>query len=321
MTIERSIANIHLKNDQLLSLVQQAFPDCSQLENHKILTGGAQNTIYKFQIGEEEFILRIYARSRSHCKTEKELHALIDPFIPTAQLVYSNENHEKWPYAIFKFVPGSHLYDVPQQCQSALSFELGRVLALIHSFQFSEAGLFDDGLKIAHSFPLGSSPYFEEACAVLSDTKGYTRKYLGEKLADQTLSFMLQHQAFFPKIGKTSCLTHSDFKPVNLLYNQNGQVIVLDWEFAHAGIGILDFAILLRHRNQFPLDLAILEEGYVSHGGCLMNDWPHSAMITDFVNIITMMNRPVERPKLFEELKQALQTTMHQWNEIDLLFN
>ncbi len=57
------------------------------------------------------------------------------------------------------------------------------------------------------------------------------------------------------------CLTHSDFKPVNLLY-KTGNVLVLDWEFAHAGIGILDFAILLRHRDQFPFDSKSLVKGY-----------------------------------------------------------
>jgi hypothetical protein len=112
------------------------------------------------------------------------------------------------------------------------------------------------------------------------------------------------------KIG----LTHSDFKPVNLLYNAEGKVFVLDWEFAHAGIGILDFAILLRHRENFPLDTNALEKGYLDFGGSLPNEWLRSAFITDFVNIAHLMDASHERPKLYFELKNAIQNTINNWH-------
>lgn len=91
---------------------------------------------------------------------------------------------------------------------------------------------------------------------------------LGDKLSNKMLDFMLKNKDFFPRVNENICLTHSDFKPVNLLY-KTGSVFVLDWEFAHAGIGLLDFAILLRHRDQFPFDLTSLVKGYSDFGGIL----------------------------------------------------
>ena len=79
MEIERSIQNIQLDDKQLLTLVRKAFPDCQKLDDWKILSGGALNTTYKIQIGHDAFALRIYARERAHCKTEKAIHQLIDP--------------------------------------------------------------------------------------------------------------------------------------------------------------------------------------------------------------------------------------------------
>lgn len=305
MEVERSIDHIILQQNELLALVQNAFPNCSHLQKWEILKGGAQNTNYKFKIADEEFVLRIYARDRSHCKIEKELHNLIDRTVPTAKLIYADENNEPWAYSIFQFISGPHISSLKKDLQSTLSYELGKTLALIHSFKFKEAGLFGNGLKINIPFEIGSSPYFEETFRVLSNNNGPARIRLGPKLSEQMLQFILQNQDYFPKVNDNVCLTHSDFKPVNLLYGKDGKVFVLDWEFAHPGIGILDFAILLRHRDQFPLEIEALKQGYFQNGGALPTEWLKSAMITDFVNIATMMDTQAERQEITEKILEG----------------
>ena len=311
MEIERNIDNIELSYEQLLLLVRRAFSDCQKIDVWEILSGGAANTSYKFMVGNEEFVLRLYTRNRIHCKTEQELHRLIQSKVSVAELVYSDEKYEPWAYSIFRFVPGVHIDKVSSELKTPLSYELGRVLALIHSFKFPKAGLFGEGLSIVQSFELGSSPYFEEAYNILSKA-GNARLRLGDKLADKVLSFMQQNQEYFHRVGNNICLTHSDFKPVNLLYTPQATICVLDWEFAHAGMGIMDFAILLRHRHEFPLDLDALKSGYENSGGVLPAEWFRSALITDFVNIIQLLNTPAERPKLFNELKIAIESTMNE---------
>lgn len=313
MNVERSIQNIELNYSQLLKLVRKAFPDCQSLDDWKILTGGALNTTYKIQIGHEVFALRIYARDRAHCKTEKAIHHLIDKSVSTPKLIYANETNEPWAFSIFEFVSGVHIFELSNQEKTTLSHELGHVLASIHAFKLPKAGLFGDGIEIGRPFELGSSPYFEETYSVLSNGKN-VRSRLGEKLTDQALTFIQKNKTFFPIVKKDNiCLTHSDFKPVNLLYTDTKKVFVLDWEFAHAGIGILDFSILLRHRHQFPLDLSALESSYIHFGGNLPADWIRSAFITDFVNIVTLMDAPPERPKLFQQLKNVIQSTIAKW--------
>lgn len=316
MEIERSIQNIHLDDKELLTLVRKAFPQCHQIDDYKILSGGALNTIYKFRIGSNAFVLRLYARDKIHCKMEREIHALIDGKVPTSNLIYADETSHSYPYAIFQFIEGMHISEVSREYQEPLSYELGKTLASIHAFKFQKAGLFGTGITITKPFDEGSSPYFEEAFSVLSKGK-FVRKRLGEKFSDDMLSFMQKNKAFFPKVENNICLTHSDFKPVNLLYN-TGRVFVLDWEFAHAGIGIIDFAILLRHRDQFPLNLDFLTRGYIDFGGSLPTEWLRSALITDFVNIVGMLDTPPERPKLFHQLKNAAKMTIAQWEFMPL---
>lgn len=312
MEVERSIQNIELDYSQLLTLVSQAFPNCKKLDDWKILSGGALNTTYKIQMGKEAIVLRLYARDRLHCKREKEIHKLIDKKVSTPKLLYSDASHEPWPFSIFEFVSGVQLSEVPEKHKTSLCDELGCVLASIHALKFTNAGLFGEGIAIDHFFESGSSPYFEEAFSILSKGKN-VRHRLGDKLTDEALAFMQKHKDFFPTIKDHICLTHSDFKPVNLLYSTNGKIFVLDWEFAHAGIGILDFSILLRHRKQFPLDLNALSQGYTVSGGHLPEEWFRSALITDFVNIVQLMDTPPERPNLFHQLKNAIQFTINHW--------
>ncbi|MBS0624381.1 MAG: aminoglycoside phosphotransferase family protein [Verrucomicrobia bacterium] len=318
MEIERSIQPILLDHQQLLALVRKAFPHCQKIDGWKILSGGALNTTYQFQIGPDLFVISLYARDRSHCKTEKAIHALIDSRVSTTKLIYADESHEPWAFSIFEFCCGVHISEVSNEHKVSLSFDLGRMLSSIHSFKFPEAGLFGDGIAIGHSFKSGSSPYLEETYSVLSKNKD-VRSRLGERLTDEALIFIQKNKDFFPIVKENNvCLTHSDFKPVNLLYQPSGKIFVLDWEFAHAGIGILDFAILLRHRKQFPLDINALKNGYTSSGGALPIEWLRSALITDFVNIATLLEHPAERPQLFHQLRDTIQTTINHWESAEI---
>jgi aminoglycoside phosphotransferase (APT) family kinase protein len=144
--VERSIQNIVLDRQQFLELVQADFPTCHEPIDYTILRGGAQNTNYKFRLGNNPFVLRLYARDRAHCKMKKEIHALIESVVSTPRLIYADENHHPFAYAIFQFIEGEHISEIPAALKKSLSYELGSVLASIHKFKFEKAGLFGDGV-------------------------------------------------------------------------------------------------------------------------------------------------------------------------------
>jgi len=139
---------------------------------------------------------------------------------------------------------------------------------------------------------------------------------LGDAKAKQVVQFIKEHREYFPVIRDVGCLVHSDFKPVNLLWSEESGLTVLDWEFAHSGAGIMDFGILLRHFQDFPISLSHLEKGYCENGGNLPPDWLQCARITDFINIVQLLNSSSDRPKLFQSLIQNLDSTMERWGKL-----
>ncbi len=108
MNVERDIDNIDLTQEQISLLIREAFPNHLSIEgNLSTLSGGAINSTYKFKIEKEDFVLRLYARDRACCKIEQEVHELISTKISIPQLIYSNESHEPWAYAIFSIYAGN----------------------------------------------------------------------------------------------------------------------------------------------------------------------------------------------------------------------
>lgn len=291
-----------------------------KVHSFSLLGGGAVNTCYKLRWNEEWFVLRFFQRSETLVSIEHRLYQELEGRIPMPKLRFLSEDAAPYPFAIFDFCPSPSIGEASKEEAPILSYDLGQVLAKIHQVHFPEAGFFGVGTRFEAVFPKGSSPYFEYCMEHFhAESKAWER--LGEELASLVLRFLESHEALFPKIQEGGSLVHSDFKPVNLLWTKKRGVTVLDWEFAHSGDGLFDFADLLRHTDQFPFCRTSLERGYKEGGGDLPQDWLRRARLLDILNIIQLLNRPQARPNLFAFLKTSLEVTIGKWDEIETLFD
>lgn len=313
--MERAFQNLQLNHSQIEQACRQHFQNNGTLQSFEILSGGAVNTTYKICWGDEWYVLRFYVRDENLASIEKQIYQLIWGKVPIPEMLFASSGNEMHPFAIFRFCKKPHIYDASKMHCHKLSYELGQCLAQIHGFSFKKAGLFGRDLSIDVVFEKGSSPYLEYCLDhLIPSSKAWMR--LGDAKAKQVVRFIEEHREYFPVTRNGGCLVHSDFKPVNLLWGKEGGLTVLDWEFAHSGDGIMDFGILLRHFQDFPLSISHLEKGYCENGGNLPLDWIQRARITDFINIIQLLNMPAERPKLFQSLIQSLDITVGQWGRL-----
>lgn len=315
MNKERSFERAHLNPEELNGLFQRFFKNAPSDLTPEILSGGAANSSYLFRFKGKAYVLKIYSRDKETRGVEKNIHRLIEGKVLVPRFIDSS-NDAKHPCSLFEYVEGEPLDHISSLSAEKLSSSLGTLLAVLHSHRFKEAGLFNENLGIKILFPQGSSPYFAEAHRALSLSQR-VRSRLGEELADRMLIVMERHRSFFPVIGNSPSLVHSDFKPCNLLFTKSEQIIALDFEFAHAGDPLIDFAILLRHKELIPLDLKTLESSYREGGGVLPDKWPEKAELTDLVNIATMLESPLERPNLLRLFKMKINNTINSLNRAD----
>ncbi len=316
--IERAFQHLEFKHFEIEQACRRYFKNEGSLQSYELLSGGAVNTTFKIRWNDERFVLRFYVRDKNLASIEKSIYQLVQATVPIPEMLFASSGDEAYPFAIFRFIEKLHIHDVSKAHSHKLSYELGSTLAKIHSIHFPTAGLFGKELSVEIPFNEGSSPYLEYCLEYLIPTS-QAWKRLGEARAKEVIHFIKEHQDYFPVIQDGSSLVHSDFKPVNLLWDEDEGLTVLDWEFAHSGHGLLDFGILLRHFRDFPLDISYLKKGYKEKGGNLPLDWIQRARITDIINIVQLLNIQSERPQLFRSLIESLDFTMTHWEKLPII--
>lgn len=313
--MERVFQNLQLSHSQIEQVCRKHFQNKGSLQSSEILSGGAVNTTYKICWDNEWYVLRFYLRDENFAPIEKQIYELVQKAVPIPELLFASSGDEAHPFAIFRFCKKPHIYDGSEVHSHKLSYDLGQSLAKIHGFTFPKSGLFSRDLSIDNVFEKGSSPYLEYCLDHLIPSSNAWMR-LGDAKARLVLSFIEEHRECFPVVQDGGCLVHSDFKPVNLLWSEEEGLTILDWEFAHSGNGIMDFGVLLRHFQDFPLSIAHLENGYLDNGSSLPTDWIQRARITDFINIVQLLNGSSKRPKLFRNLIQSLEFTIEHWETL-----
>lgn len=267
----------------------------------------SNNKSFKISFKNKNYLLKFYFKNE--LKTELNLLKKLKnkSFCIHPEFVNYNEP----TYALFPFIESKHLHEITCFQEIApLSYQVGKVLAEIHNITFGNAGLFAADLSIAHPFPKGSSPYYEYICTHFHP-QALAWKRLGDSQAKLFWKWIQDNQSLFPIIQSKSVLVHSDFKPENILVTANNQIKVIDFEFAHAGDPLIDFGILLRHEHLFPLDKEMFCKGYTEFGGQLEDNWVIRAQVTDSINLIQLLNNPLERPDLYEFLKNHIKSKLH----------
>lgn len=108
----------------------------------------------------------------------------------------------------------------------------------------------------------------------------------------------------------TEVLLHGDFKTPNLFRDENGEVVVLDWEFACIGSRYFDFGQLFRWGSSpdFRREFA---RGYGDETGtALPNHWHRQAEVADLVNLWDLLARTQNDDSRLDSLRKRIDETL-----------
>jgi aminoglycoside phosphotransferase (APT) family kinase protein len=312
----------------LSALIQPAFPD-QVVVNSTQAVGGLANTNIRLDLSAHPapVLLRMYTRERaafeSEAPFEKEaaLLRLLAPRVPVPRMFFAASENAitGHPYMLREWVAGERLEVVAHQLDpirlAELAYDVGSVLAGIHSVTFPEQGRLDGSLNVS-AFPSPITGGMVESLDYWLGQRGKER--LGPRLLQALMEFAERTNQYGATWPTAACLTHADFGGSNILVHPNEQAVhvaaIVDWEYAFSGAPFMDFGNLLRP----PLgDLPGFEDGvargYRAAGGVLPDDWRKRSLHIDLGAWAGFLGRPQISDALANDARRMIARTIEGW--------
>lgn len=185
----------------------------------------------------------------------------------------------------------------------SLGPQLGRMLAALQSETFDRAGFLGPRLDVVEPWP-----------SVYDGLRGFVEHVVNSEncrarapreILDLVRKAWDRAEADLRRGTEQPCLSHSDFKPSNILiaaassalpepHSSMGRVsALLDWEFSHAGTWLLDAGQILRYMGERKRPLAErIEEGLTAGGLRPPRSWVALASTIDTASLCDFLSRP-----------------------------
>jgi aminoglycoside phosphotransferase (APT) family kinase protein len=230
------------------------------------LTGGYGGQTFAVSAGDEDAVIKFYAKDPERAAVDAALLELVRGLLPVPRVLdlKRDGSFEDPPYLLTERLPGINLQvfleSATDEQRRRVGTQLGELLARLSGMPFLRAGMFRGGELTVEPFGLGD---------------------LAEYVAGLNLGLSAGFAAVVDEAEDLLaggvdrvCLVHSDFNPKNLLVDPETARItgLIDWEFAHAGSPYADLGNLLRFSEDQVLAGAVLKAlGGMGLGGRLVD--------------------------------------------------
>lgn len=219
-------------------------------------------------------------------------------------------------WSLLTFVEGQRFYYALSGASSAdterMTYSAGVALAHIHRFTFPRAGFFDPDLQI--TVALAPQYAWHNLLEDMLDSDRL-RGHLGQELAGRLARCIRENTRFEDQMSFGGpCLSHSDYKPWNMLVREGQIAAVLDWEFAFAGAPLNDIGNFLRYSaRQQPAYESGFIQGYRAAGGALPDDWKRLSRMVDLINLCDFLNRADDGSTIVNDVRPLVQATLDEY--------
>jgi aminoglycoside phosphotransferase (APT) family kinase protein len=280
-------------------------------------SGGRRNSNYRLVVAgrAEPLVLRLHTADPSACTRERRLLELVKDSVPVPRIVCTAPLAVP-PWSLMSFVGGERM-DLALTTTSAATIRritrsAGGALARIHQIRFSRAGFLDEQLQVRQS--LGPEYRWHTFLHGMLGRDELVSN-LGGELSDRLRRFVDDNRRLEEAMSAGgACLSHSDYKPWNLLVAGAEVAAVLDWEFAFAATPLNDVGNFLRYSARYVSDYETgFIEGYVEAGGSLPDDWRRLARLVDLISLLDFLARPDPTGIIVGDVRPLLEATLREY--------
>ena len=201
----------HLETDALVNISKALGVSLEEIVNIEVLKKGMTNRSFLFTCKEQKYIMRIPGEGTDHLinrKEEAEVYRVLEGKKICDDVVYMNPENG---YKITAYLDGA------LSCDSENKEDLKRCMAKLRDFHNSK-------LKVSHTF----DP-FKQIVFYQSLWNGQASYY---KDHEKTQKEILSLKSFVEKYKEEPVLSHIDSVYDNFLFTKEGDIRLIDWEYA-----------------------------------------------------------------------------------------
>jgi Ser/Thr protein kinase RdoA (MazF antagonist) len=233
--------------------------------DYEVLVGGHANANVRL----DDRVLRIHRRDPGATAREAALLRQRWVSFVVPDVIASGDD-----FLLLRHVPHRPLDD-----GAAHGVACGRALAEIHARRYPVAGSLDGELRVSEPRP----DIVAALCGHVAAMDGP-----GEDLRPTVVAEIERRRDVLAVVATPPVLLHGDFKVSNLHWADEGRLLVLDWEFAHAGPALMDIGQLIRWSPSRAF-IDAFAAAYRSSGGTLPERWERWSSLLDLANLCGLL--------------------------------
>jgi aminoglycoside phosphotransferase (APT) family kinase protein len=256
------------------------------VDDHEVLAGGHANLNVRIA----DRVLRIHRRDPAATAREAALLRQRWSSFVVPELFASGDD-----FVLVRYVPHRLLDD-----GAAQGVACGRALAEIHARRFAVAGFLDGDLRVVQPLP----DFIGALCAHVLALAGP-----GGDLRPVVVAEIERRRDVLAVVSAPPVLLHGDFKVSNLHWADEERLLVLDWEFAHAGPALMDIGQLIRWSPSRAF-LDAFAAAYRSSGGTLPERWERWASLLDLANLCGLLASATEGSQRARDVRARIEAEL-----------
>lgn len=258
----------HLKSDAIAIIINTLKVLPAEIVDITVLKKGMTNRSFLFTCRDKKYIMRIPGEGTDQLinrREEAQVYQTINGKHICDDIVYINPDNG---YKITEFLEGARV------CDANNVDDLKKCMRKLREFHHMN-------LSVSHEFNIFDQIIFYES--LWGDVASVYRDY--KKTKENVFSL----QGYINDHVENRCLTHIDAVPDNFLFSVNGDVRLIDWEYAgmqdpHVDIAMfciyalydkcqIDRLINIYFDNKCPVETRIKIYCYIAAGGLLWSNW------------------------------------------------
>ncbi len=300
---ERSIPITDVKFDELKNIFTE-YDKALTVTDFSAIQLGCRNSNFIVSTNKGKFLLRI--AKISDLNNENIAYEIVKDKINVPNLLFHTSNN-KAKIFIYQYINGVSLQKIiikNNHCDNTSLEQVARTAAIIHNTPKEKT------IRLSEF----DVPPFKMWFQYFLDNST-VKSQLHTELFERIKRLVLDKQEFIPEIDDYQSFIHCDFRPANMLVDENKQVFIVDWESACTGHSLADIGQFLRYRSYFKdTHIKLFEQTYNTFANRKLPDnWFELSLFRDLVNPLQLLSSNQEAPFRNSDLINIIKESLAYW--------